>query len=117
MDLIGLQAVIRQDNTFTSPHALSEAIADGLAIDEVWSNILLSAAEVIEDYPNDSRGPSCLILIAVRGRPVHTVVAYPSKRYAAQRQVQAIAFMVTVYCPDARPHEWAPDYRTRLPQP
>ncbi len=115
MDLSGLQDAIRHDNLFVSPHALTEAIADQLAVDDIWASMLASTAEVIEDYPADPRGPSCLLLSFVGGQPVHTVVAFPSKRYAARRKVQAIAFLVTVYRPDRRPHEWDADYRTRLP--
>ena len=117
MDLSGLQDAIRHDNLFVSPHALSEALADQLAIDDVWASILAPTTEVIEDYPADQRGPSCLLLSFVGGQPVHTVVAFPSKRYAARRKVPAIAFLVTVYRPDRRPHEWDADYRTRLPLP
>lgn len=115
MDLTGLHPAIRQDDIFISPHALSEAIADQLATDSIWASILEQTAAVIEDYPTDPRGPSCLILSFVDGRPVHSVVAFPSKRYAAQRKVSTMAFMVTVYRPDLRPHEWDTDYHTRLP--
>ena len=35
-------------------------------------------AEIVEDYPNDRRGPSCLILSWTRdGRPLHAVISYP----------------------------------------
>lgn len=115
MDLSDLQTAIRQDNLFVSPHALSEAIADQLSIDDIWASILEATVAVIEDYPSDPRGPSCLILSFIAGHPVHTVIAFPSKRYAARRQVSVIAFLVTVYRPDLRSHEWDSDYRTRLP--
>lgn len=117
MDFLALQAAIRRDDLFTSPHSLSEALADNLAIDEVWQSVMLPTADVIEDYPNDPRGPSCLILTFVHGRPVHCVVAFPSKRYAAARQAPSIAFMVTVYRPDLRTYEWAADFRTRRAAP
>lgn len=117
MDLLGLQAAIQRDDTFVSPHALSEALADGLSIDEIWSSIQEPTAEVVEDYPTDPHGPSCLVLSFVQGRPVHTCIAYPAKRYAARRRVQSVAFMITVYRPDLRPSEWSADFRIRLPHP
>jgi hypothetical protein len=117
MDLHAVRATIQRDDTFISPHALSEALADGLDIDDIWASLLDPAAEVIEDYPSDPRGPSCLMLSFVSQRPVHTVIAFPCKRYAANRQIPAIAFLITVYRPDLRPHEWDARFRTRLPQP
>jgi len=117
MDLYALRATIQRDDTFVSPHALSEALADGLVIDEIWASLLDSMAEVIEDYPTDPRGSSCLLLSFVNQRPVHTVIAFPCKRYAANRQVQAIAFLVTIYRPDLRSHEWDASFRVRLPRP
>ena len=46
-----------------------KALADGLSIDEIWSSIQEPTAEVVEDYPTDPRGPSCLVLSFVQGRP------------------------------------------------
>ena len=43
-----------------SLHADDERIADGLTIVQLESVLL--HCEVIEDYPNDPRGESCLIL-------------------------------------------------------
>jgi len=117
MDLQALQDAVRRDELFASAHALSEALAEGLSMDDVWNSLLAPGAEIIEDYATDPRGPSCLMLSEVGGHPVHSVVAFPSKRYAAQRQVPAIAFLVTVYRPDSRSHEWASDYRTRMAPP
>lgn len=117
MDLLALQGDVRRGVRLVSTHALSEAIADGLRPADVWAGIAGSTAEVIEDYPHDPRGASCLILCFVQGRPVHSVVAYPSKRLAAQRQLSSLPFMVTVYRPDLRPHEWSSDFRTRVPTP
>jgi hypothetical protein len=117
VDIAGLQDAIRQDQLFASGHAAREALADGINVDAVWASLAQTAIEVIEDYPNEPRGPCCLLLCFVQGRPIHTVISYPSKRYAAQRQVNSLAFMVTIYRPDLRPHEWTPDYRVRLPSP
>jgi len=58
--------------------------------------------EVVEDYPNDPRGHSCLLMGRTRnGRVVHVVCA-PKGDYLA---------VVTVYAPSLL--EWEPDFKTR----
>ncbi len=60
---------------------------------------------VIEDYPEDVRGHSCLILGRGDGdRPIHVVCA-PKAEYLA---------IITAYLPD--PDQWEPDWRTRKEQ-
>jgi len=57
---------------------------------------------VIEDYPTDPRGHSCLILGYGRdGRPIHVVCA-PKGDYLA---------VVTAYLPDS--NQWEDDFRRR----
>ena len=56
--------------------------------------LLSVEAEVIEDYPEDPRGPSCLILgFTSDGRPWHIQCTYPPN-----------VAVVTAYEP--RPEEW-----------
>ena len=63
----------------------------------------IMTGEVIEDYPEDSRGHSCLILGAgLDLRSIHVVCA-PKDEYLA---------IITTYCPD--PTQWTPDLRERL---
>ncbi len=63
---------------------------------------ILSRSEVIEDYPEDKYGPSCLILgFTVGGRPLHVQCSYPSR---------PLIKIVTVYEPD--PSLWL-DFRIR----
>jgi hypothetical protein len=58
--------------------------------------------EIIEDYPNDARGHSCLVMgNGDLGRPVH-VVCTPKTDYLA---------VITAYLPD--PEEWVPGFRIR----
>ena len=59
--------------------------------------------EVIEDYPEDARCHSCLILGFGRGERAIHVVCAPKDEYLA---------IITVYLPD--PHQWTPDFRERL---
>jgi hypothetical protein len=51
-----------------------------------------SRAEIIEDYPDDKYGPSCLILGFTRGgRPLHIQCSYPSR---------PLLKIITLYEPD-----------------
>lgn len=56
----------------------------------------------IEDYPDDPRGPSCLMLgFGVEGRAIHVVCA-PREDYLA---------VITAYVPEAG--DWADDFKRR----
>lgn len=64
---------------------------------------VLEDGEIIEDYPEDARGHSCLILgRGDNGRPIHVVCA-PKDEYLA---------VITAYIPDER--QWSNDFRTRI---
>ena len=83
-----------------SRHALDQAVLRRITVDEVREAI--AVGEVIEDYPNDKYGPSCLILgRTVDGRSLHLQVSYPSR---------PIIKIVTLYEPD--PDQWI-DFRQR----
>jgi len=115
MNLQSLRAAIAGGYTGESVHAAIEAAADLLLVGEIWQSISAADSEAIEDYPNDPRGPSCLLLSFVQGQPIHSVIAHPASRYAANRGLPQAALLITVYRPDQRPHEWSGDYRVRLP--
>ncbi len=71
-----------------------------ITVQEVRSAVL--RGEVIEDYPEDARGHSCLMLgKGDSGRAVHVVCA-PKENYLA---------IISAYLPE--PREWTPDFRTR----
>ena len=54
-----------------SKHAVDQTIVREISVMEVEEG-LLGESEVIEDYPKDKYGPSCLILGFSRaGRPLH----------------------------------------------
>ena len=57
---------------------------------------------IIEDYPNDPRGFSCLIQGSAGGRPLHVVCG----RLDADE-----ILIITAYNPD--PEQWEDDWRTR----
>jgi hypothetical protein len=84
------------------PHALDgmNVPEELITTDEVRSAIF--EGEIIEDYPEDARGHSCLMLgYGTEERPIH-VVCSPKGAYLA---------IITVYLPDER--RWESDWRTR----
>jgi hypothetical protein len=63
---------------------------------------VIETGEVIEDYPDDPRGHSCLMMgLGENGRAVHVVCA-PKIDYLA---------IITAYLPD--PAEWNVEFKTR----
>ena len=84
-----------------SAHALAEAEADRLSLQEI--ELATCTGECIEDYSDDPRGPSCLVLGRVGGRAVHAVWGYDAQSRRA--------ILITVYLPD--PQRWSDDLRRR----
>ena len=62
----------------------------------------IASGAIIEDYPSDSRGPSCLLLGYAGTRPLHIV--------CGRIETDEI-LIITAYQPD--PNEWEADWTTR----
>src|SRR5580700_5667632 len=93
-----IQAKFARNEFEFARHALDQTIHRAITVAEVQQSI--AAGAVIEDYPNDKYGPSCLIFgVTGAGRPLHVQCSYPS------RQVIKI---ITLYEPD--PNQWI-DFR------
>ena len=61
-----------------SQHAVDQSIIRRVSVQELSEAI--SVGEVIEDYPDDKYGPSCLVLgLTKAGRPLHIQCSYPSR--------------------------------------
>ena len=71
-----------------SIHADDERLADGLKINEL--EIALKNCEIVERYPEDPRGESCLALGFVAGKPIHFVCG---------RNRAGHLVLITVYAP------------------
>ncbi len=83
-----------------SKHAVDQSILRRISVQELREAI--ARGEVIEDYPEDKYGPSCLIYgRTAAGRPLHVQCSYPSRPPIK---------VVTVYEPD--PSRWA-DFKER----
>lgn len=69
---------IAQNQFEFSQHAVDQSIVRRISVQELREAIAKS--EVIEDYPEDKYGPSCLILgFTLAGRPLHIQCSYPSR--------------------------------------
>ena len=67
-----IHAAIERQEYEISLHADDERIADGFSVLQLES--ALSNCQIIEQYPNDPRGESCLALgFTPEGTPVHVV--------------------------------------------
>jgi len=84
-------------------HAERERQADRITTSEL--EMALRNCEVIEDYPQDPRGHTCLGLGFANTRPVHAVCAIKE----APREL----LLITVYDPGQRPHKWEAGFRRR----
>jgi len=61
-----------------SKHAVDQSIIRRISVQEARE--IFGDAEVIEHYPEDKYGPSCLIFGRTRaGRPLHIQCSYPSR--------------------------------------
>jgi hypothetical protein len=89
-------------NILFLPHAVQQMARPERMISTAEVRQVVSTGEIIEAYPDDPRGHSCLM----RGhgddrRPIHVVCA-PKAEYLA---------IITAYLPS--PDAWADDFRTR----
>lgn len=90
-----LKDKIRRRQYEFSKHAVDQTIARSIRVAEI-EEAVENRSEVIEDYPDDKYGPSCLLLGFTRaGRPLHLQCSYPSR---------PLVKIVTVYEPG--PGEW-----------
>jgi hypothetical protein len=91
---------IVQDQFEFSQHAVDQSIIRHISVQELREAI--ANGEIIEDYPDDKYGPSCLIFgFTLANRPVHIQCSYPSR---------PLIKIVTLYEPD--PRRWL-DFKVR----
>jgi len=65
----------------------------------------LRNGEIIENYPDDPRGASCLVLGFCGPKPIHAVCTIKTEPEEL--------FLITVYDPSKRPDKWTENYRKR----
>ena len=88
------KAIIKEKRYEFSIHALDRSILRKITLIELQE--AMQSGEIIEDYPEDKYGPSCLVFGKTRkNRPLHIHCSYPSR---------AKIKIITLYEPD--PNEW-----------
>ena len=98
-----IRTLISEGDVRISEHGYDELAADGLLARELVEGV--EAAEVIEDYPNYSKGPCVLLLQRTKdGRSVHAVWGLPFGHTNP-------AVLITAYLPD--PEKWEPGFKRR----
>lgn len=84
------------------PHAIRQMSRPDRMISHEEVAMVIEKGKIIEDYPEDTRGHSCLMLgWGQAGRPIH-VVCTPKDDYLA---------IITAYIPN--PELWSGDYSSR----
>ena len=73
---------------------------EGITAGEL-NDALRESFEIIEEYPDDPRGPSCLLLCRINGLPFHVVCA----------PHEDTLIIISVYRPDKE--KWCQDSRSR----
>jgi len=74
-----------------SKHAVDQSIIRDISVAEV-EDVIRGPSEIIEDYPDDKYGPSCLVLGFTRARrPLHIQCSYPTR---------PLVKIITLYEPD-----------------
>ena len=99
--LYDIQEKIARRQYEFSKHAVDQSIIRDIGVDEL-EQAISNRSEMIEDYPEDKYGPSCLMLgFTNAGRPIHVQCSYPTR---------PLIKIITLYEPD--PDLWI-DFRIR----
>lgn len=85
------------------PHAIHQMVRPERMIERQDIRTVIFHGEIIEDYPEDPRGHSCLMLGFDRSNRAIHVVCSPKDEYLA---------IITAYLPDK--DVWSDDFRLRV---
>lgn len=97
-----IRKAFRETRYEYSLHAVDQSILRYITRQEILEAV--ENGEIIEDYPEDKFGQSCLIYGKTElGRPLHTQCSYPTRPKIK---------IITVYEPD--PNEWIDFKKRRL---
>ncbi|MFH1038838.1 MAG: DUF4258 domain-containing protein [PVC group bacterium] len=89
--LFAIQEKITQGKYEFSKHAVDQSIIRNINVIEIQEAIS-NRSKIIEDYPDDKYGASCLILgFTLTGRPLHLQCSYLSR---------PLIKLITLYEPD-----------------
>ena len=105
-DETGILSLVRRAATkrlLFLPHAIRQMSRPERPIITSEIHKVVEQGQIVEDYPEDARGRSCLMLgFGEGGRAIH-VVCSPKDEYLA---------IITAYLPDR--DEWSDDFRVRV---
>ena len=93
MKIEDIKAAVENNEFVLSQHAHEERQAESISIDDIKTAIL--GGEIIESYPKDKRGDSCLMLGYSNVRPIHVVCGKSKIGWLK---------VITVYIP--KPPKW-----------
>lgn len=103
MDIASFQRLCRDENFAITKHAANRLKERGIRLDDIEHAIL--DGRIIEEYPDDTPFPSCLILgTATSGKPLHLVASTDDE----------MIYLITSYFPDS--DRWGNDFATRKEQ-
>lgn len=94
MDLDEIQDLIRKGRYEVSLHAQQERLEENLDISEI-EEAIIGFGEILEEYPTDLRGESCLLLGFAANQPIHVVLGWASRKSDQEKSLR----MITVYRP------------------
>lgn len=103
MDIGRIRRLVTEGRYGYSRHAERERELDMIYNRELED--ALRNGEIIENYPDDPRGASCLVLGFCGPKPIHAVCTIKTEPEEL--------FLITVYDPSKRPDKWTENYRKR----
>ena len=104
LSLRAIQEKIKQNDFELSKHAVDQSIIRNIQIAEIKEAI--AKGTVIEDYPDDKYGASCLIAgFTAANRPLHVQCSYPSR---------SLIKIITIYQPSC--DRWNNNFTERNPK-
>lgn len=99
-----ISTLVRNGAYILSTHAFERLSTRGIRIEQFEDAIGADAPEIIDDYPRDLRGHSCLILGWYEpDEPIHTQIALIEENNRAK--------VITIYRPSLS--KWYDDFRRR----
>ncbi|MGR8932452.1 MAG: DUF4258 domain-containing protein [Gammaproteobacteria bacterium] len=101
-ELLNLVREKAEEKLLFLPHAISQMLRPDRMISTEDIRKVIFDGEIIEDYPEDVRGHSCLILGYGEGNRALHVVCAPKDEYLA---------IITAYEPT--PDQWINEFKTR----
>lgn len=99
--IVDIRRKFAKDEFEFSKHAVDQSILRHIRVQEVREAI--ANGQIIEDYPDDKYGPSCLAGGLTKAeRPIHVQCSYPTR---------PLIKIITVYEPD--PQRWNDQFTQR----